>query len=138
MIHFSDLDLDPSPKRLRTFGFIGAVILAVFAAMSFLRGSHHAAMFAFVGVVLVAIVAAVAPRGLRLAWRVLTIATFPIGWLVSRLLLALLFFLVLTPIALVLRVARKGPHVHGFAPEADTYWIDTSREKSSESYLEQF
>jgi hypothetical protein len=130
MIRFADLDLDPPRARLRNFGFIGAAILLVASFFTFRSLLAVALLFA--------LLAAVKPEWLRWPWRVLTIATFPIGWAVSRLFLVLLYFIVITPIALVLRVVRRGPHVHGYAREAETYWIETAAEKKGESYLEQF
>jgi hypothetical protein len=60
-------------------------------------------------------------RWVYVAWMVLA---FPIGWTISTVILALMFFLVFTPVALVFRL--KGRDALGLKPKPDaaTYWVD--------------
>ena len=44
--------------------------------------------------------------------------------IVSPVVLGLLFFLTVTPIGLLMRLARKNPLRLGFDPEAKSYWIE--------------
>jgi hypothetical protein len=48
----------------------------------------------------------------------------PLGWFNTRLLLSLVFFLVLMPIALILRLSGRDPLDRQLEPEAESYWND--------------
>lgn len=52
----------------------------------------------------------------RLEYTLLTVVTYPIGWVVSLVLLALVYFFVLTPIGLLKRRKKEAPGWH--VPEA--------------------
>ena len=52
----------------------------------------------------------------------MSIALF-IGWIVSRIILAFLFFIVITPIGLIARLVRKEFLDKQFNNKKDTYWI---------------
>jgi hypothetical protein len=58
-------------------------------------------------------------RGPHWLWHA---ATFPIGWLIARLLLALVYWGVLTPIALMLRIRGRDVLGRRFDRAADSYW----------------
>ena len=48
-------------------------------------------------------------------------AVFPIGWVVSHLLLGVVYFLVLTPIGLTLRALGRDPLERRFDQSASSY-----------------
>jgi hypothetical protein len=58
-------------------------------------------------------------RPVYVAWMA---AAYPIGWLLAHLLLAAIYFLLITPIGLVLRLARHDPLARRFDREAQSYW----------------
>jgi len=73
-------------------------------------------------------------RGLLLAW---LWVTFPVGWLVAHLVLAVIYFLLITPIGLVMRIVGRDPLRKKFDREADSYWMP--RKPADESrYFRQF
>ena len=47
---------------------------------------------------------------------------FPIGWVISHLLLAGVFFLTVTPIALLMRWVGRDPLDRTLDPDAPSYW----------------
>jgi hypothetical protein len=51
-------------------------------------------------------------------------AVTPLGWLVSNLLLGVVFYLVLTPIALLARAFGHDALRRHFEPDSDSYWIE--------------
>lgn len=91
-------------------------------------------------------VLAVAVRGLgwwRPAWVKpvflgLTLATWPIGWVVSHLVLAFVYYLVVTPVGLALRIAGKDPLRRAFDRRATTYWEPYNPDQGPDRYLRQF
>ena len=48
---------------------------------------------------------------------------FVLGWFMSRILLALIYYLILTPIGLILKLSGKALLEKSFNKDADSYWI---------------
>ncbi len=53
-------------------------------------------------------------------------------------LLWVLFYLLITPLALVLRLVGYDPLKRKFEREAKTYWVEVEPRASKESYFRQF
>ncbi len=66
-------------------------------------------------------------------------AAFPIGWVVSHLVLMLVFYLVITPLGLVMRMCGKASLPLKLDPEAKSYWEARDlNDAKPERYLQQF
>lgn len=95
------------PRRFGLGVLCTAVVLALWVA---LRKHHlHVALGLVAGGLATQLLAFLAPRavlGLRAAWMGLAGL---LGWINSRILLSLVFFLMVTPLALVLRALGKNP-----------------------------
>ena len=74
-------------------------------------------------------------RAFYLAWMT---AVYPIGWTVSFLLLAAIYFVVLTPLGLTMRVLRRRPLGLEFNRSAKSYWTPRSDSTRIEKYFRQF
>lgn len=110
--------------ELRNFGLIvGAIFVALFGLM--VPWMHHRPVPGWpwaLGLTLAAC-AAFAPSVLRypyLAWDRLGKA---LGWVNSRIVLNLLFFLVFVPAGVIARLANWDPMKRGFKPDQPTYRI---------------
>jgi hypothetical protein len=128
-----ELELDPGPAKLRRFGFVaftvfGALTAAasqqwlMFAEMPATSAVSVAAVLALVSVASL-IASLVAPRLNRVLWVALSVATFPIGFVMSWLLLGALFFGVMTPIGLAMRLVGRDPLTRGWESEKESYWV---------------
>lgn len=143
-----ELNLNPPPKTLRTFGLIGVIGFALIGAMFFWQfgigklPSHDAARTtAYVLWALAAycgVFAAIAPAAVKPIYVVLTIVTFPIGLVVSFLVMAVVYYLVLTPVGLVFKLIGRDSMTRRFDPSAETYWIERRRPESVRRYFRQF
>ena len=137
-MHWSDLPLNPSPRMLRQFA---GLLLTIFGALALWHGLGHAetrlaAALASVAVVGggVGLIWPAAIRPLFVAWMVVA---FPIGWVVSRVALAVLFVLV-TIVAVGFRLAgRDHLRLKRRAGET-TYWTPKTSSNDARSYLHQF
>ena len=135
-----ELKTDPTPRELRQFGCLWLPLFCSVAGYlawtklgaTFLAGSLWGAGVAS------ALVGAVRPRLIRHVFVGLIHLTAPIGWVVSHLMLVLLYYGVVTPIGLLLRLVGRDPMARGFEKEAPTYWRAAAREESIESYLRQY
>ena len=61
-----------------------------------------------------------------------------IGFVVGNLLLVLVFYLVITPIGLLLRLAGKDPLERRVDRSASTYWKDAEKPMDARGYFRQF
>ena len=118
----------------RKFGLTLGSIFAALALLLYWRHRLHAAFFisAFAAPPLL-LLALVAPRALvpvERGWRALAHA---LGWVNTRVLLAVVYFLVFAPIALVLRIAGKDPLERRRDPGRATYW--RTREPAEPDHL---
>jgi hypothetical protein len=59
-----------------------------------------------------------------------------LGYFISRALLTIIFFLVLTPTGLIMRLVGKDPMERKWDPTAESYWV--KREEDSTSNLERY
>jgi len=61
-----------------------------------------------------------------------------VGILFDVFIMGTLFFLVITPVGLVLRLLARDPMERRMLPEAESYWVEARGERPSESYFKQF
>ena len=69
------------------------------------------------------------------AYRVLMIATWPIGFVVLPLLIALIFYGVFTPMGLMFRWLGRDAMGRRIDRNAKSYWVDRGAPRSADSYL---
>ena len=68
----------------------------------------------------------------------LTLATWPIGWAVSSLTLALLYYVIFTPMGLTFKLIGRDAMKRHLDRAAPTYWEPYTPDHSPEAYLQQF
>lgn len=114
---------NPTRAQLIWFGMLLSFFISLGAIRALTRPSSTApVLFAAAAVILAA--AILAPKTLRPALYLLTAIAFPIGWMVSRLILMLFFYIALTPMAFLLRLIGKDPMPLSPDREKRSYWED--------------
>ena len=63
---------------------------------------------------------------------------FPIGFVLSYVIMGTLFFAIITPIGLLVRLFAADPMQRKFDANARTYWTDCRQDRGQESYFKQF
>ena len=136
---WSDLPRHPSARVLRQFA---GAWLVFFLAMGAYQGfaKHRpdlgtAIAVAAVGVGLLGLLRPVAVKTIFVGWMVLA---FPIGWLVSQLTLLLLFYVMLTPVALFFRLTGRDYLRRKLSPGASSYWTTKEQPQDMRRYLRQY
>ena len=142
-----EIDLNPDTRTLRQFGFIALVgfgLLAVAAwyevlVFSFGLGGSRPYVAGSLAVVagLASIFSLIHPRANLGLYLGLTILAYPIGFALSYLILGVLFFLVVTPVGLVLRLCGRDAMERRRLPDAESYWVDARGGRSDQSYFKQ-
>lgn len=64
--------------------------------------------------------------------------TFPIGWVLSHAVLGIIYYLVLTPTGLIMRLLGRDPMARRIDPGAPTYWSDAHPPHEPGRYFRQF
>jgi hypothetical protein len=134
-----DIPRNPETRTLRQFA---GLCLLIFGGLAVWNGVvHHRPVVAGVFAVLalgIGVPGLVAPRVVRpvfVGWMVLA---FPIGWVVSHITLALLFYGLFTPIGLVMRLAGRDPLCLRPGPTTESYWTPRAAPADVRRYFRQY
>ncbi len=114
--------LKTSARDLRKFGLMVGGVFATFALVLWLRHKTAYPYFLWTGVTLITL-GAVLPRTLKyvyIAWMTLALV---LGFVMARVILTLLFFLIVTPIGLVAGLLGKDFLRLKLDKSASSYWI---------------
>ena len=130
---------DPSPRELRQFALLWLPgVCLTLAAWAAARSQLSWAAALAVGATISLMLGFWQPRWLRpiyVAWMGIA---FPFGWLLAHLLLAAIYFLLITPIGLILRIARRDPLAREFDREAQSYWTPRESTDDQTRYFRQY
>ena len=116
--------LKQDDKALRSYGFVMAGALALIgAAMRFI--GHHPVRATWTWAVAGAflLLGLLVPRALKGLHRVWMGLAFVLGWFVSRILLGVIFYGIITPIAVGMKLAGRDVLRERIDRGAKTYWL---------------
>ncbi len=121
-------------RQLVTFGVTMALALAVLSAVRvWRRGFDEVAVSAIIVAALFALTALLAPDPLAPLYRWWMRLAEALGWFNTRVLLILIFYLVVTPIGLVMRLLRRSPLD---TAARDSYWTEPPRSSYGDRHYE--
>ena len=144
-----ELNLTPRRHELRVFGLAGAGILMFLGAIAWLHLSllgfsinaapaHGVAAALWVIAGLLITLAAVQPSRLKWSYIGLCVIAYPVGTLVSWVIMAITYYLVVTPIGLVRKWLFADDLNRRFDPSAKSYWIARPPAPSQDRYFRQW
>jgi hypothetical protein len=136
---WTDIPFQPTEKALRQFAAAWLVFFLCFGAHQYLARGHHRLGLA-VGLLAVfvgglGLVRPAAVRWLFVTWMVLA---FPIGWLMSQLMLLMMFYLFITPVALFLRLRGRDLLWRRPTPGQTSFWRPKETPRDVQSYFRQY
>ena len=135
-----EINTDPSRRQLRQFA--GIWFPGLFAVIGgwvlWYTGSPVAALAVWLPAVLLSVVGFFVPRLMRWIFVGWMVAAWPVGWLISHLLLAGVYYLLFTPIGVMMRVAGRDPLGRRLDRSAETYWVARSAADDRSRYFRQF
>ena len=137
---YEHIDWDPGARQLRLFGWSAGGALAVLTLVISWRAG---------GLVTPAKVTAAASCALLVAGTVFSPVllwvyrfwmglTVPVGVCIQVLLLCVFFYLVLTPVGLVMRLLGRDPLSRSFEEAAPSYWIPCRHHGDPRRYFRQY
>ena len=143
-----EIDWKPDEGTLKQFGFIALVGFSFIAALAWFQLLVFAALpddlrqpVAGTFGVLAAVstlFSLVAPKANLPIYVGLTVIAYPIGFVLSYLIMGFLFFVMITPLGLFFRLVSRDPLHRNFDPAAATYWTDPRPRRGKDSYFRQF
>ena len=116
--------LDTSSKEIRKFGLVIAIALGVIGSFVYVKFGNFDVVGWLWGIgLLFLILGFILPSVLRPVYRIWMLLAYFIGGVVSRIILTVLFYVVLTPTGLVLRLFGKDVLDQRFEKDRESYWI---------------
>ena len=134
-------EVDTSKKALRSFGWVVGGVLLVIAAVVWWRNDFAVttavSVLGGIGGALV-VLGLTAPVVLKPVYRVWMALAVVMGFIMTRVILSVVYCLVMTPIGLAMRLFGKDPMHRRIDPEASSYWIEKSYDEESPDRLEKY
>jgi hypothetical protein len=130
----------PTRKELGDFGKIALIATVLISLLLWtIKGVGLKWTLPILAVGLIIFVASRTSEKLtRIFYLGLTMLTLPIGFVVSFILLAAFYYMVVTPIGLVFRLMRRDPLCRKFDNTTDSYWLRRRPAKDLNRYFRQF
>ena len=130
---------DPTAGELRWFGLMVAAFAGVVGGLIYYFSANLtvAVVVWAIGLILAAVYYALPPTRYLLFTLWMTIF-FPLGWLISHLLMGAVFYLLITPVALVMRLIGRDALGKAPDPAAKTYWTPMESNPKETRYFQQF
>ena len=125
--------------EVRQFGLMMGLVLTVLGALFYWKGRPNVSLALWTAATVMVGSGLLAPAALRPVFRVWMKFAHAMGWFNTHLLLVLLYFLIFTPMGLVMRLFRPDPLQRKIEKERPSYW--KIRERSDfvkEQYERQF
>jgi hypothetical protein len=137
-MNWSDLPLKPTNRVLRQFAAAWTVVFLALGLHQALVRGHSTTGLVFSAVSVVGLVGLFRPASLRWLFVGATVAAFPVGWPVTRVVLAIMFYLVLTPVALVFRWRGRDALQLRRKSGCASFWTTRGDSPEAGRYLKQF
>lgn len=135
-----EINWNPNRKELRNFGIVAFIASALVSLLLYLfkgLGIQWAAIIIAAGFISF-LTSMIFPKLTRFIYLGLILVTLPIGYMVSFILLALFYFLLLTPLGLLFRLIGRDPLRRKFDASMKSYWLTHQSPDNPERYFHQF
>jgi hypothetical protein len=128
---------NPSRRELRQFALLWIGFFGLVGLWVLWKGSSTTAVVFWV-VATLGLAGSLWPRIMRPIYVVWMALALPIGWCVSHLLLLTVYYLVLTPIGLIMRWVGYDPLCRQLDRSAKTYWTQHDPGSEAARYFKQY
>jgi len=138
-MRWSDIQFDPPRKTLRQFAALWLIFFGGMALwQALVRERAGLATILAVFALTIGPLGLARPEWMRRIYVGWMILAFPIGWTVSQVMLAVMFFGLFTPIGLVFRLLGRDPLHRTRRPELESYWAPKPAPTDVRRYFKQF
>jgi hypothetical protein len=129
----------PSRRQLNEFGIAWLIFFLLLSALLMWRGASESLLWGLVtAALLIPLIGYCWPPFMRLIYLGMTFAAFPIGFIVSHLILILIYYVIITPTGVVLRLTKRGFFPKKPDSRIDSYWIPKTKSRNPDDYFKQY
>lgn len=130
--------ISSTEKDMQNFSRMVGGMFVLIGVLLFLFGGERFAYFFVVGGVLL-LLGVLAPHLLRPVQYIWMYSAVVMGWVMTRVVLGVLFYLIVTPLGFCMRMAGKQFLIMQWESKTSSYWtLREARQKQKESYTVQF
>jgi hypothetical protein len=122
-------------NQLKNFGVALFVFLSIFAAISFWKAGGAYRYLAPMAILVLA-AALTFPNLLKVIYLPWMAVATVIGWVMTRIILSLFFYLIITPFSLILKLSGKDLLDEKIEPEKKSYWVLREKKTITKEELE--
>lgn len=124
--------LDTSPKNLRKFGVLVGAVFSLLSLWMAYKNQYAIVrvIFGIAGLFLLSI-GLLLPKALKPFYKIWMGSAFAMGWVVSRAILLVVFFVVITPIGVAGRMFGKQFLDIKKNDQREDYWIKRKKDKAN-------
>lgn len=134
------LNLKPSDKQLREFGEVTLCMLNILGLFfMWIAGMSVSAFVGFcIAGVVVYLLSRISVKLIRPVYIALIVVAFPIGWVISHIVMGIFYYVVITGTGLVFKLLRRDPLHRKYDASAASYWVPYAQKRSLKQYFNQF
>ncbi len=133
------INKNPKPRELRLFACVYTPIFCAILIFVFYKAGQETALKAAAGIggamLLLGLIAPIAVKPIFILGQYVA---FPFGFVISHILLGAFYYLVFTPIGLLMRLFGRDPMTRNLDRSKNTYWIPRKPNVNSKSYFKQY
>lgn len=134
-----EINTNPSLRELKQFAFAWLVFFLLIAGLIHWKGaSDPVAWTVALLAVFIPAIGCLSRSFLRLAYLGMAYLAYPIGFVLSHLILMVIYYLVMTPTGLLLRIIKRDFFPKKPDPKKDSYWMAKAETRKAEDYFKQY
>jgi hypothetical protein len=133
----NELNWNPSTRELRGFGLIAMIFFGALGAWMWLSREPGWAWLWWGMGVAIGLPGLLRPASVRLVFVLFSLAAKPISWIVSHVIVLVLFYGVITPTGVLLRLFGRETLDLARDPARSSYWTRRTASEDDERYLRQ-
>ena len=135
-----DINWSPPPRDLRQFAAIWVPLFAALAGgvLIFRSGAWTAAGILWGVAAAIAALGLASPAAVRPIFIGAMAAAYPVGWVVSHVVLGITYYVFFSTVGCVMRLVRYDPLRRHANRRARTYWSERPRDRPAAAYFKQF
>ena len=135
----ADLNINPDDKTLREFGVVALFGFGLAGVLVGLKWDAWIISYCFWTVgVSSCILGLTRPQFLWPLFTLMMIIAFPIGFIISNVVLLALYYFLFTPISLCFKIVGRDSLNRKLEPKKTTYWRTRNEEKPASNRFEQY
>jgi hypothetical protein len=136
---WSDLPLNPTVRALRQFAGAWLIFFMAVGVFRYVaRGQHQLGIALGLMAIVVGGMGLIWPAAVRWLFVGATVLAFPIGWVVSHIMLAVMYYGIITPLALWFRIRGRDLLSRKPAPRRASFWAPKHTPEDMRTYFRQY